>query len=178
MRQYLREAIGSVAKLKTHILPDLLKPGLDLVIVGMAASAESARQRAYYAHPGNRFWPALYESGLIPERLGPSDYPRLNDFGIGLTDVCKVQSGADHELDRANHDGEAVRDKIARFRPRYAAFNSKNAAQLTLGRKVDYGVQGQDIAGVPLFVLPSTSGRATAYWDLGPWRDLARWVRG
>jgi TDG/mug DNA glycosylase family protein len=157
----------------TPILPDILAPGLDLVIVGMAASAESARRRAYYAHPGNRFWRALHESGLTPRQLVPAEYPALPDFGIGLTDVCKAQSGADHELDRAHHDPAAVIAKIGRFSPRAAAFNSKNAAQLTLGHKVDYGRQAETIGGTALFVLPSTSGRATAYWDLGPWRDVA-----
>ena len=157
----------------TPILPDVLAPGLDLVIVGMAASAESVRRNAYYAHPGNRFWRALHESGLMPRQLAPADYPLLPDFGIGLTDVCKAQSGADHELDRANHDPAAVIEKIQRFAPRAAAFNSKNAAQLTLGRKVDYGRQAETIGATVLFVLPSTSGRATAYWDLDPWRELA-----
>ncbi len=160
----------------TAVLPDVLVPGLDLVIVGMAASAESARQGAYYAHPGNRFWRALHESGLTPRRLAPADYPQLPDFGIGLTDVCKTQSGADHQLDRAHHDPAAVIAKIERVRPRAAAFNSKNAAQLILGRKVDYGAQAETIGATRLFVLPSTSGRASAYWDLGPWRDLARFL--
>jgi len=160
----------------TPILPDVLAPGLDLVIVGMAASAESARRRAYYAHPGNRFWPALHACGLTPRQLSPADYARLPDYGIGLTDVCKAQSGADHELDRAHHDPAAVIAKIEYFAPRAAAFNSKNAAQLTLGRKVDYGRQVETIGDTALFVLPSTSGRATAYWDLAPWRELARFL--
>ena len=158
------------------VLPDVLAPGLDLVIVGMAASAESARQGAYYAHPGNRFWRALHESGLTPRRLAPAEYALLPGFGIGLTDVCKAQSGADHELDRAHHDPAAVIAKIGRMGPRAAAFNSKNADQLTLGRKVDYGPQAETIGATRLFVLPSTSGRATAYWDLGPWRELAHFL--
>jgi TDG/mug DNA glycosylase family protein len=160
------------------ILPDVLEPGLALVIVGMAASAESARRKAYYAHPGNRFWPTLHAVGLTPRRLAPEEFPLLLGFGIGLTDVCKLQSGADSELDRAHHDPAAVIAKIARFRPHAVAFNSKTAARLTLGRKVGYGRQDADLAGVPVFVLPSTSGRATAFWDIGPWREVARFVAG
>ncbi len=158
------------------ILPDVLAPGLDLVIVGMAASAESARRGAYYAHPGNRFWPTLAAVGLTPRRLAPEEFPLLPDFGIGLTDVCKVQSGADHVLERANRDAAAVRAKVARHRPRAVAFNSKNAAQLTLGHKVGYGRQPDGIDDVPVFVLPSTSGRAAAYWDIGPWHEVAAFL--
>lgn len=160
------------------VLPDVLRPGLDLVIVGMAASAESARRRAYYAHRSNRFWPTLHEVGLTPERLAPEEYRRLPEFGIGLTDVCKVQSGADHELDPANHDGVAVLARLRRHRPRFAAFNSKTAGRLTLGRPVSYGEQAERIGETRLFVLPSTSARATAYWDVEWWRQLARLVRG
>ena len=159
------------------ILPDLLAPGLDLVIVGMAASAESARCGAYYAHPGNRFWPTLYEVGLVPERLEPGAFRRLLDFGIGLTDLCKVQSGADRDLDARHLDAAAVRAKLARHRPAVAAFNGKTAARLTLGRTVAYGPQDDVLAGVPLFVLPSTSGRAARYWDISWWQALARRVR-
>ncbi|MCP4326990.1 MAG: mismatch-specific DNA-glycosylase [Alphaproteobacteria bacterium] len=142
----------------------------------MAASAESARRGAYYAHPGNRFWPTLAAVGLTPRRLAPEEFDLLPGFGIGLTDVCKAQSGADHELDRANHDAAAVLGKIRRWRPRAVAFNSKNAAQLTLGRKVAYGRQADAIGGSSVFVLPSTSGRAVAYWDLGPWREVAQFI--
>jgi len=159
------------------ILPDVLGTGLDLVIVGMAASAESARRRAYYAHPGNRFWQTLHEVRLTPRRLQPDEFPHLPAYGIGLTDVCKTQSGADHELDREHHDPDAVIAKIERYAPYVAAFNSKNAAQLTLGRKVDYGLQDEAIGDSRLFVLPSTSGRAGAHWDIGHWRELARLLR-
>ncbi len=39
------------------ILPDVLAPGLALVVCGSAAGTVSARVGAYYAGPGNRFWP-------------------------------------------------------------------------------------------------------------------------
>jgi hypothetical protein len=36
------------------ILPDLLSPGLDLIIVGTAAGRASAKRRAYYAGRGSQ----------------------------------------------------------------------------------------------------------------------------
>jgi TDG/mug DNA glycosylase family protein len=39
---------------------------------------------------------------------------------------------------------------------------------------VHYGLLEERIVGTMIFVLPSPSGAARAYWDLAPWRDLAR----
>ena len=111
------------------ILPDLLRPGLDIVFCGMAPSAESARQRAYYAHPGNRFWRTLHETGLTTRRLAPEEYRALPELGIGFTDVCKRESGRDSELSKAALDPAAVRRKIAKFQPRFLACTSKTAGQ-------------------------------------------------
>ena len=81
-----------------EVLRDVLEPGLRLVFCGTAAGTASARAGAYYAGPGNAFWPALYETGLTPELLEPAEFARLPEFGIGLTDICKVSFGSDAEV--------------------------------------------------------------------------------
>ncbi len=58
------------------VLPDLLAPGLDIVFCGTGAGAWSARVGAYYAKPGNKFWPTLYAVGLTPRRLQPAGLSR------------------------------------------------------------------------------------------------------
>ena len=81
-----------------HVLPDVLEPGLRIVFCGTAAGHVSARRGAYYAHPQNRFWPALHAIGLTPRRLKPEDYPELPQWGLGLTDLAKHVSGMDRDL--------------------------------------------------------------------------------
>jgi len=159
------------------ILPDLLRPELDIVFCGMAPSAESARRRAYYAHPGNRFWHTLHEIKLTPRLLAPEEYRLLPALGIGFTDVCKRESGRDSELSKAALDPDAVRRKVARFQPRFLACTGKTAGRLVLGRACAYGLQAEQIGTTSVYVLPSTSGAAVRYWDIAPWRDLARTVR-
>ena len=66
-----------------HVLPDVLEPGLRIVFCGTAAGHVSARRGAYYAHPQNRFWPALHAIGLTPRRLEPEDYPESPAMGPG-----------------------------------------------------------------------------------------------
>lgn len=159
------------------ILPDLLETGLDLVICGTAAGAVSAARGAYYAGPGNRFWPILAETGLTPHRFQPGEFPALLRFGIGLTDICKTVSGQDDALPRHGFDRNRLGTAMALYRPRFLAFNSKRAAAefyaIPTGR-LTYGVQ-PPLAEMPeMWVLPSTSGLACRAWDAAPWHAMAQ----
>ncbi len=169
--------MGRPAGLIAPILPDLLRADLRLVICGSAAGTRSAREGAYYAHPGNRFWPTLHVAGLTPRRLRPDEYPLLLDLGIGLTDVCKHEFGADSELSKTAYDAAAVRDKIRRYRPRAMAFNGLNPARAVLGKSVRHGRQGEALGDTTVFVLPSTSGLASRHWDERPWHELGEFLR-
>ena len=82
----------------SYVLPDLLQPGLRVVFCGTAAGTISALRGQYYAHPQNKFWPTLHGIGLTPRRLDPSEYPRLAEWGVGLTDIAKHVFGMDRQL--------------------------------------------------------------------------------
>lgn len=155
------------------ILPDVLAPGLRVVFCGTAASAESHRRGAYYAHPGNRFWRTLHEAGFTPRRLSPNEYASVGQYGIGLTDLAKHHSGQDADLPGDAFDVEALVAKIERYSPSVLAFTSKTAAGAMLGRGLDCGAQQRTIGETRIWVLPSTSGLATRYFDLQHWADLA-----
>ena len=160
-----------------HVLPDLLQPGLALVFCGTAAGARSAAERAYYAHPGNLFWRALFEAGLTSRLLAPAEFPQLLDADIGLTDLAKRHSGNDNQLPRDAFDVPALRAKIERYSPKLLAFTSKNAARAALGRATGYGFQDEVIGCTQVFVLPSPSGQARGHWSIDPWLALAQQYR-
>jgi len=158
-------------------LPDVLSPGLALVVCGSAAGARSAAVGAYYAGPGNAFWRTLAETGLTPRLLAPAEFPSLPHFGIGLTDLVKDQSGADSALDFARVDRDRFAAKIARYGPATLCFNGKRSAQEFFGVKaIAYGWRDETIGATRLFVAPSTSGAARGAWDPRYWRTLAEWV--
>jgi double-stranded uracil-DNA glycosylase len=163
------------------IVPDLLAPGLDLVISGTAPGTVSAARQAYYANPGNRFWRILAETGLTPRLLRPEQYPELLEIGIGLTDVCKTAFGQDDSLPATGFDRARLAASLGRHQPALLAFNSKRAASAFLGEptgRLAYGRQ-EDLPehGLPpIFVLPSTSGLACRAWDAAPWHELAKHV--
>lgn len=164
--------------LTSPILPDLLAPGLRVIFCGTAAGTASAEAGAYYAHPRNRFWTTLHEIGLTPVRLAPAEFPRLLEFGIGLTDIDKTASGSDREVGRRGLDPERLTAAIGAVAPAHLAFNGKNAGAAALGRKVEYGLQTERIGGAATWILPSTSGAATRSWDIGRWRELAAAAHG
>jgi len=155
-----------------HILPDLLRPGLKLVICGSAAGLRSAEAGAYYAGPGNRFWETLFKTGLTPARLSPVEFPRLLDFQIGLTDMAKKTFGADSSLAAGDFDAMRVRHLILVHRPMILAFNGKRAASAFFDCKADYGYR-ETFAATRIYVAPSTSGAARGFWNEDIWREIA-----
>ena len=163
---------------RPQVLPDVLEPDLRLVFCGSAAGTASARRRAYYAGPGNRFWPTLFEVGLTPRPLAPEEFPTVLRYGIGLTDITKDQFGEDRSIRRSADDAADLRRKIERFRPSTLAFVGKAAAKVALGRdRIDYGLLSDHLGATRLFVLPSPSGAARGFWDAGWWHSLAQLVR-
>jgi TDG/mug DNA glycosylase family protein len=158
------------------VLPDILPEGLRVVFCGTAAGTASAHAGAYYAGPGNGFWRTLHETGLTPVELSPAEFQRLPEFGIGLTDICKVLHGSDLEVGTAEFDLAGLEARIATAEPANLAFNGKNAARGALERAGDYGLQPERIGGATVWVLPSTSGAARRFWQIEPWRELARAV--
>lgn len=160
------------------LVRDIIEPGLRVVFCGTALGRKSAQVRAYYAGPGNRFWITLKETGLTPRTLDPQEFPTLLEYGIGLTDICKTRSGSDQEVGTAEFDVPRLVSLLERYEPKWIAFNGKNSARAALGRPVDYGRQPEKLGGSRVFVLPSTSGAARRYWDIEPWRELAKAVAG
>ncbi|MGE5325819.1 MAG: mismatch-specific DNA-glycosylase [Deltaproteobacteria bacterium] len=165
-----------------HKLPDYLRPGLDVVFVGFNPGERSARIGHYYAGRGNQFWPLLFESGLLPRRLGPEDDHQILGFGIGMTDVVKRWSRSANELRAADFKSgiRRLRRVLKGASPRVVAFNGKTAYEKLNGQSTKLGWQKEMLEGARVFVLPSTSGRngsLTRAGKLAFFRSLARWVK-
>ena len=164
----------------TEKLPDQLRDELRLVFVGTAAGQRSADLGHYYAGPGNRFWRTIHEVGITPRRYEPREFTELLKLGIGLTDVCKLGVGMDHQALKFPVDIAAFREKMLIYRPSTIAFTSKKAASLFYGRPtkaVALGRQPADGDFPVVFVLASPSGAATRYWSVRPWQELADEIR-
>ena len=161
------------------VLNDVLQPGLQIVFCGSAVGTASAIRKAYYAGPGNQFWPVLFRTGITDRQLAPEAYGEVIAFGLGLTDINKTESGSDRSLTRAASDTAGLHAKILRYGPHVLAFNGKRAARAYFGGKrktLPYGMQPETIGTTIIFVLPSTSGAARGFWDESQWHALARFI--
>ncbi|MCC2668917.1 MAG: hypothetical protein K0Q72_1388 [Armatimonadetes bacterium] len=140
-------------------LPDLLAEGLEVLFVGINPSLKSALVGHYYAGPGNLFWRCLHESGLIPERLAPSEDRRLLEFRIGITDCVARPSRSAAEV--SAHEFRSARPALIRklevYRPRIVCFNGLMGYRGTFDPQAQLGLQPEALAGAVVFVVPSTS---------------------
>jgi double-stranded uracil-DNA glycosylase len=159
-------------------LPDHLRSGMKLVIVGCNPGDRSARVGHYYAGRGNEFWPLLHDSGILPELLDHRDDKRMIEFGIGLTDLVKRPTRGIEELRREEFaEGRILlAQKLEQYEPQVIAFNGKTAYENFSQRPCELGLQKQRLYGALVFVLPSTSGKNTlgANAKLRYFRQLAR----
>lgn len=141
-------------------LPDYLRKGMKMILVGANPGDRSARVGHYYAGRGNQFWPIMYESGVIPEPLSYEDDRRILEFGIGMTDLVKRPTRGIDEIERQEFaEGRVLlAQKLEDLRPRVVAFNGKMVYEKFAGRPCKLGLQKEELYGAKVFVLPSTSG--------------------
>jgi mismatch-specific thymine-DNA glycosylase len=142
-------------------LPDYLRKGMKMILVGANPGDRSARVGHYYAGRSNQFWPMMYESGVIPEALSYEDDRRILEFGIGMTDLVKRPTRGIEEIERQEFaEGRVLlAQKLEDLKPRVIAFNGKMVYEKFSGRTCKLGLQKEKLYGAQVFVLPSTSGQ-------------------
>ncbi len=142
-------------------LPDYLRRGMRLIVVGCNPGERSARLGHYYAGRGNLFWPLLYDSGVVPELLDYRDDKRIIEFGVGLTDMVKRPTRGIEEIHREEFaEGRILlAQKLEEYAPQVVAFNGKLVFEKFAQRPCKLGLQKDRLYGAQVFVLPSTSRR-------------------
>jgi TDG/mug DNA glycosylase family protein len=141
-------------------LPDYLRKGLKLVIVGSNPGERSAKVGHYYAGRTNHFWDLLYAGGIVPEPLTYEDDIRLGQFGIGMTDLVKRPTRGMEDLKREEFSEGRVllSQKLETHQPKVIAFCGKMVYEKFSQRPCKLGLQKDKLYGAHVFVLPSTSG--------------------
>ncbi len=147
------------------VLPDIIKRGLDVVFVGTSVARKSSQLRHYYSQPKNSFYCDLHHAGFTDRLLKPEEDKELLRYGIGLTDLAKeTVSSDDRALSEDDSDPDRFAEVIRRNKPGVVCFNGKRAYRAWCGSKARrWGLQTREtIEGVPIFVVPQTSGRVWA----------------
>ncbi|TNM46086.1 mismatch-specific DNA-glycosylase [Nocardioides albidus] len=153
------------------VVPDLLPnaPGqvLRLLFVGINPGLWTAATQTHFAHPGNRFYPALLLGGVIAERVDPADgmtdadRTMMRERGIGISNVVPRATAKASELsaEELRAGGVRLTELVARERPRVVAIAGITAYRTAFGRpRAVPGRQPEDLAGAELWVVPNPSG--------------------
>ena len=110
-------------------VPDLLGPGLKLLIVGINPGLWTAATQTHFSHPGNRFYPALTRAGVITRTIdrgagmSVDDRRHLISRGIGISNVVHRATAKASELSTTElrEGGEQLRTLVATQQPAVVA---------------------------------------------------------
>ena len=148
-------------------VPDLVGPGLRLLFVGINPGLWTAATQTHFAHPGNRFYPALLAAGIIERPIdrgaGMTDDDRrhLIERGIGITNVVHRATAKASELTAAElrEGGDELRSFVLEHRPAVVAIAGITAYRTAFGvPKAAMGEQSDGFEDARLFVVPNPSG--------------------
>lgn len=149
-------------------VPDLVRPGLAVLLCGINPSLSSGALGLHFATPGNRLWPALHAAGWTDRRLLPHETDELLAAGIGITNlVNRATARADELTDDELRAGLPRLEALAeRVRPRVVALLGMSAYRVATGeRSAAVGPLDRRIGGARAWLLPNPSG-LNASWQL------------
>lgn len=147
-------------------LPDIIAPGLRVLFCGINPGLVSAETGHHFARPGNRFWPALHQSGFTPRQFRPDEQKELLELGLGITNIVDRPSARADELSRADlaAGGENLVKKVLTYEPEWLAVVGVTAYRDAFGnKKAAMGRQDRLIGTTKVWILPNPSGLNAHY---------------
>lgn len=138
-----------------------------LWIVGINPGGRSEEVDAPFAHPGNRFWPALHAAGMTPylvdarNGISADDEAMLAAQGIGFTNFVNRYTARASELstDELREGAAALTEKAERYRPGAIMVAGIGAYRTAFQRpRAARGRQPETIGGAQVWVVGNPSG--------------------
>ena len=153
-----------LAAARDATIPDVLPAAgepFHVLFCGINPGLYSAATGWHFARPGNRFWPALHQSGFTPRQLKPSEQAELTRYGLGITNLAPRATAQAAELTPAE-----LRDGAARLlalidarRPRVIAIAGVTAYRTAFALpKAVIGPQPEPLGTARLWILPNPRG--------------------
>jgi TDG/mug DNA glycosylase family protein len=151
-------------------VPDLLPAGdqgLRLLFVGINPGLWTAATQTHFAHPGNRFYPALLRAGILTHAVDqaagmtPEDRDELRRRGIGITNLVARATARADELtqEELQEGGDRLRSLVSERRPPVVAVAGVTAYRTAFGeRRARVGEQPDRWGTSRVFVVPNPSG--------------------
>ncbi len=158
---------ADLAAARDLTIPDVVAPGLRVLFAGINPGLYSAATGHHFARPGNRFWPALHQSGFTPRQLRPDEQRLLLESGLGITNVVARATARADELSAAElrSGGASLVALAASLGIRCIAVLGITAYRAAFGPP-DAAMGPQPLhEGGLMWVLPNPSG-LNAHWPM------------
>ena len=148
-------------------VPDLVGPGLKLLFVGINPGLWTAPTQTHFAHPGNRFYPALRVAGIIDRDLDrgrpmtEADRAYFVERGIGITNLVNRATARASELAAAELRAGRTRleEFLTQHQPVVVAIAGVTAYRIAFAApKAKEGEQAEPLMGARVWVVPNPSG--------------------
>ena len=148
-------------------VPDLLADDLRMLLVGINPGLWTAAVQTHFAHPANRFYPAMLRAGILAEPVSPSDgmsdhdRERFRSRGLGITNLVPRATARAAELTapELRRGGERLRELVRTRAPRVVAILGITAYRQAFRQpKAQLGRQDELFVGAELWVVPNPSG--------------------
>jgi double-stranded uracil-DNA glycosylase len=147
-----------LSAVRARTLADVVGAGMRLLVCGVNPAIYSADVGVGYGRPGNRFWPAALEAGLVTRDRDSLD--ALVRHGMGMTDFVKRATRTAAEVTTAEyrHGFGRVERLVRWLEPGAVCFVGLSGWRAAVDPKATAGWQPVGVAGRPAYVMPSTSG--------------------
>lgn len=143
---------------RERTLPDYLDAGLAAMLIGLNPSLYAADAGVGFARPGNRFWPAALDAGLVSADRDPLH--ALVNHRVGFTDLVKRATARADELDEREYKEGFLRISalVEWLAPAVVCFVGLTGYRVAVARRATTGWQPRPLAGSPVYVMPNPSG--------------------
>jgi double-stranded uracil-DNA glycosylase len=149
------------------VIADLVGDRVKLLFVGINPGLWTAAVQTHFAHPANRFYPALLAAGIIERPIDPAagmtddDRAYFIGRGLGVTNLVPRASARADELsdDELREGGARLVDRVRVWQPDVVAVAGITAYRTAFGaRTAKVGRQQDPMAASELWVVPNPSG--------------------
>lgn len=138
-----------------------------LLFVGINPGLWTAATQTHFAHPGNRFYPALFAAGIIEREIDrgvgmtKQDQAYFVGRGLGISNIAHRATAKASSLtaDELRTGGERLRGFVRTCQPLVVAIAGITAYRSAFRQpKAVMGEQPEGFEGAKLWVVPNPSG--------------------
>jgi len=148
-------------------VPDLIGPGCRLLFVGINPGLWTAATQTHFAHPSNRFYPALAKAGVIGITVDPArgmssgERAHLVQRGVGITNLVARATARASELSPTElREGSGrLTAFVEHWSPKVVAVAGVTAFRTAFSRQgAKLGPQAESLSDAEVWVVPNPSG--------------------